>query len=356
MNWISPDKGLEVYLPNEFEPKTIEKLACFDLDGTLIKTKSGLGRPKNRDDWQWFGPNIITKLRHLAENEGYYIVICTNQSQFSEHIKEKIEIICELLGIPILVMVSTGYTKYRKPMIGFWDYLINLFPMVKKDNCFYVGDSISEEDYSKCDLLWAYNVGIKFYYSYHFFENLDDVLKNRIVPIPKIPDFTIKNNENCIQLTSISNYDIVVLIGPPAIGKSTFAKQLVNEYAYQCISLDDFETKGKFNKKLLEFLEMGFKIVIDNNNYALKSRNELLDNIVENRPNANILALKINPSSNQREIAEYLNFHRCYTQGKWIPAVVYNTYYKKYIAPTLKEGFNRIANYFIEYTGLDKYY
>ena len=39
------------------------KVAGFDLDGTLIKTKSGRTYPKNENDWDWWNPSVPKKLK-----------------------------------------------------------------------------------------------------------------------------------------------------------------------------------------------------------------------------------------------------------------------------------------------------
>jgi len=39
------------------------KIAAFDLDGTLIKTKSGYKIPKNGDDWMWWHDKVPKKLK-----------------------------------------------------------------------------------------------------------------------------------------------------------------------------------------------------------------------------------------------------------------------------------------------------
>lgn len=33
-------------------------IAGFDMDGTLISTKSGAKFPKNADDWQWWDKSV----------------------------------------------------------------------------------------------------------------------------------------------------------------------------------------------------------------------------------------------------------------------------------------------------------
>lgn len=80
-----------------------------------------------------------------------------------------------------MVLVSTGYTRYRKPMIGMWDYLINNAPCIIKGDCFYVGDAIDNKlEHSNCELIWTYNVGIQFYYSYAYFNSPEGGKSNRI--------------------------------------------------------------------------------------------------------------------------------------------------------------------------------
>ena len=63
-------------------PHTIKnKIAAFDLDYTLIQTKSGRRFPKDKDDWKLMFPNISDKLKKL---EGYSIVVFTNQKNIEK--------------------------------------------------------------------------------------------------------------------------------------------------------------------------------------------------------------------------------------------------------------------------------
>lgn len=53
------------------------KLHIFDVDGTLVSTKSGSTFRKSADDWQWL-PGRLEKLKDLREN-GVKLAIATNQ-------------------------------------------------------------------------------------------------------------------------------------------------------------------------------------------------------------------------------------------------------------------------------------
>lgn len=57
--------------------KTI-KLAAFDLDGTLITTKSGSSFPKDESDWKFFDRSVPKKFQEL-EASGWTIAIFSNQ-------------------------------------------------------------------------------------------------------------------------------------------------------------------------------------------------------------------------------------------------------------------------------------
>jgi len=78
------------------------------MDGTLIKTKSGLVFPKDCNDWQLLYPDVPGKLKQHHAN-GYKIVIFTNQAGLStgkfkiSDFKVKIEKIVQKMGVPIQV-------------------------------------------------------------------------------------------------------------------------------------------------------------------------------------------------------------------------------------------------------------
>ena len=145
--WDKRTKGLEVfaYLKKMESSAEKSKLACFDLDSTLIETKSGDIFPVDQDDWQWCSTRIKQML-HQYHQRGYDIVVLTNQANGAtngfEHIKQKIEKVCQDADIPILVLMSVGRNSpFRKPKSGFMEYLSFIYDQISLEDSFYVGDA-----------------------------------------------------------------------------------------------------------------------------------------------------------------------------------------------------------------------
>lgn len=78
------------------------------MDGTLIKTKSGLVFPKDYDDWQLLYVDVPNKLKELYKNS-YKIVIFTNQASIGSgkvninSFKNKLKNIVQRIGVPMQV-------------------------------------------------------------------------------------------------------------------------------------------------------------------------------------------------------------------------------------------------------------
>ncbi|XP_063724862.1 uncharacterized protein LOC134852923 isoform X2 [Symsagittifera roscoffensis] len=108
------------------------KIAAFDLDGTLITTKSGKKFAINDDDWKLlYGPKIQNKLLELV-NDGFILAIFTNQNGIKvgkgteEGFKKKCGQILNSLKIDAFVFVSILKDIYRKPRLGCWDLLFSM--------------------------------------------------------------------------------------------------------------------------------------------------------------------------------------------------------------------------------------
>lgn len=76
--WDMIENGL-CYMYTKKGVLASDKVAAYDMDGTLIKTMSGNVFPKNIDDWQMLYSEVVGKLKTLSK-EGYKIVVFTNQA------------------------------------------------------------------------------------------------------------------------------------------------------------------------------------------------------------------------------------------------------------------------------------
>ncbi|CAG8760566.1 4326_t:CDS:2, partial [Dentiscutata heterogama] len=106
-------------------------IAAFDLDETLITTKGVNKFPKDANDWKWLNKKVPERLTKLYE-EGYKIIIVSNQAGLNSEkknsdkrrsdFKNKIGQIADSLNVSFEIYASMGHDKYRKPMIGIWNY------------------------------------------------------------------------------------------------------------------------------------------------------------------------------------------------------------------------------------------
>ncbi len=186
---IYPDRRF-LAKDSALRPATPLKIASFDMDWTLIRTKTGNTFPKGKDDWLMLYDedkpgDSKKKLRSLHE-EGFQIVVFTNQAgvaigrQNVSDLNHKFKEIHSHVGVPIIFLAATVSNKVtgtgaemRKPQLGMWNYLLkSIYEVGEQDvdkvASFYCGDAAGRkqagfDDFSCDDMVFSINLGLKFY-------------------------------------------------------------------------------------------------------------------------------------------------------------------------------------------------
>ncbi|XP_065082814.1 uncharacterized protein F21D5.5 [Ochlerotatus camptorhynchus] len=335
-----------------------EKIAAYDLDGTLIKTKSGNVFPKTIDDWQIAFPEVPGKLKSLHKN-GFKIVLFTNQAGIArgklkiEDFKQKIGSIQAKLNIPFQVFVSTGKGKYRKPLPGMWDTLCQLKNdgvKVDKARSFYVGDAAGrpeqkkpvkrKKDFSCGDRLMAINVGLPFFIPEVHFQNAKDAEWTKPEFDPKL---ALENREilspHGSKLVS-SQLEVIIMVGFPGSGKSHFVTTHLQPKGYVPINRDTLGSWQKCTSLLESSLRSGKRAVVDNTNPDADSRKRFVD--IARKMKVPCRCFKMSVTYKQ---AKHNNTFRELTDRTHasINDMVFNMYKSKYQEPSLEEGFEEIV-------------
>ncbi|CAH2048603.1 unnamed protein product, partial [Iphiclides podalirius] len=353
-SWEAID-GAELYIYTSKGVKSSNKIAAFDMDGTLIKTKSGKVHPVDTNDWQLAFPVVPCKLKDQIDN-GYKIVILSNQAPIGkgrvkiEDFKKKIENLVTKINVPIQVYIATGKGFYRKPTPGMWKTLTekkNDGLPVDMLNSFYCGDAAGrvanwapgkKKDHSMADKLLAENLGLKFYTPEEFF--LGHSIAN--VPMAK-PDFIPKEivsepfNNNLIN----NDKEILVLVGYPGSGKSFLAKQIEQKssYKYVAVCRDVLGSWQKCVSEATRILQQGKSVVVDSTNPDVESRARWLTLAKDMKVECRCAKM-----TTSKAHAQHNNKFRELMKIKHLPVndIVFHTFKNKYQEPSTKEGFKEV--------------
>ena len=316
---------LKVVVGN-FKPSN--KIMAFDLDSTLITTKSGNKFPKNMDDWKLTDNALVAALRVCASS-GYAMVVFSNQGgikndvQKRKNMKNKFENVIKMLGISCVGYFATHDNEYRKPMMGMWKQFISDYSVnVSLSSSFYCGDAGSSKDFSQSDRMFANNIGLPFLYGYDAFlrhscgKNVSDVAP----AAPASPSVVVSNKEPNVDTTQNT---VFIMVGMPGSGKSYYAKKL----AQQCLSgvvinQDTLKTRAKVFKVYKDLLSSKEArcIFIDRTNAKIEDRIEFVTLAKNAGYKTAIIFVKTD-----EDTSKYLNMYRVAQFGeKKIPAIVYN--------------------------------
>lgn len=341
---------LLIYTPVDINHSST--IAAFDMDGTLIKTKSGNRFPKDYYDWELNGNNVIKKLKELHSKK-FKIVIFTNQAGIGRKqvklgdFKRKIESILKLIDVPIQVFISPGEGMYRKPMPGMWNALCdyqNNKVSINMEKSFYVGDAAGRpknwapkknRDHSSADRFFAANVGLKFFTPEEFFSGGPKPVYPELKFDPKnvvIPSFTFSPPDEL---------EVIVMVGGPASGKSFFCKTYLIPNGYAHINRDKLGSWQRCVQSLTDCLQRKQKVVIDNTNPDPESRKRYTAVVRQQKVKCRCFVmttphLQMLHNNKFRELTD-----KTHTK---VGEMVINSFRKNYQPPALNEGFSDIVN------------
>ncbi|XP_055377609.1 uncharacterized protein F21D5.5 isoform X2 [Condylostylus longicornis] len=350
------NNDLVVYTSSYSVPS--EKVAGYDLDWTIVKTKSGNVFPKDTNDWEIMLPEIPKKLKLLVQ-DGFKICIFTNQSGIGkgnfplEDFKKKIEAVQNRLNIPLQVFIATGRGIFRKPLPGMWNYLQdhkNGGVEISKERSFYVGDAAGrpetklpvkrKRDHSCVDRLFAFNIGVSFFTPEEHFQGKKkfEWVAPEYNPKTKIdssnlyePKTTQVPSENC---------EIIIMVGLPGSGKSTFSNEYLEPAGYKIINADILGNVQKCLYECEESIKLKKSCAIDNTNIDLESRKKFIN--LARKYDVDCRCFIMNTSF--AHIKHNLVF-RVLTDKDHskINEMILNAMKKKFVEPSLTEGFKEIV-------------
>ncbi|KAI9598403.1 polynucleotide kinase 3 phosphatase-domain-containing protein [Syncephalis fuscata] len=351
------------------DPAPRERVAAFDLDGTIYEVRGSHTHAKHADDWQWTFECVPERVRQLYE-EGYQIVFFSNQNGIrnTRHgttnpkklvFKEKLERVLAQLNVPVQVYAALQKDIYRKPRIGMWDSMMigQRKIIVDTSKSFYVGDAAGRpfdwapgkaKDHSDCDRKFAGNIGLPFYTPEEYFMKETPAIFSMDGINPKE---YIEREFPTLDATSIvsqlsNDLEVVVFAGMPASGKTSFYRKWFAPANYVHINQDNLRTKQRCSATAKEALSNGKSVVIDNTNPAMETRRDYIQLARDHGAKVRCFYFNTDPS-----LARHNNVFRAFTaplastdaiRNSLLPDVVFHTYRGQFVEPKIEEGFDEV--------------
>ncbi|XP_068785355.1 bifunctional polynucleotide phosphatase/kinase [Struthio camelus] len=333
------------------------QIAGFDLDGTLIGTKSGKVFPTGPEDWRILYPEIPKKLKQL-HSDGYKIVVFTNQLGLARgrlrpaDFQAKVEAVGQRLGVPLQVLVATGPGIYRKPVLGMWEHLCeqaNEGLAVSVEKSFYVGDAAGrppnwapgrkKKDFSCSDRLFALNAGLRFHTPEEFFLGwgpaafalpaFDPRALDPAAPLWDPPEAALVSPRP----------EVLVAVGFPGAGKTTFLRRHLLPAGYVHVNRDTLGSWQRCVAACQAALAQGRSVAVDNTNPDPESRQRYV--ACARAAGTPCRCLLFTASLQQ---AQHNNRFREMTESGHVPVsdVVLLSYKRRFVAPEEAEGFAQV--------------
>ncbi|KAF2018169.1 PNK3P-domain-containing protein [Aaosphaeria arxii CBS 175.79] len=362
------------------------KIAAFDFDSTLITPASGKRFGRDATDWKWWHSSVPGKLRSLHD-DGYLVAVVSNQGGISlkpnpktvksdqkrlADFKGKVSAVFTQLDLSISVYAATARDGYRKPRTGMWqelleDYDLEAADAVDLENSFFVGDAGGREavtggvpkDHSCGDRDFAANVGIAFHTPEEYF------LQESVRPFVREFDPTVFLDEVAAKPESATQkpfentnpVDIVLFVGSPGAGKSSFYWRHLQPLGYGRVNQDILKSREKCLQAATAFIQEGTSVVVDNTNADPDTRAHWT--ALAKKLNVPIRCVLFTASP---KLCEHNDTVRALNVGpetnpesrQILPKLAFTGYASRYREPQDAEGFQDIVKVDFQFEGNDE--
>ncbi|KAJ7492183.1 polynucleotide kinase 3 phosphatase-domain-containing protein [Mycena latifolia] len=361
--WLKPlgPNGSCLHAVN-LSPQSSAKVAAFDLDGTVIASKP-FSAPQL--PWHWWNAGVPAKLAEAA-SDGYSIVLISNQAGLKagkeKEWKKKIALIAAALpDLPFRLFAAIAKDNYRKPMTGMWGELERLYAedgvQIDKALSFFVGDaagryysnSQKRKDFASTDRKWALNVDIQFHTPEEYFlgKPVDPNFNFKGFHVSSLPSLPLYTPSSSPLLPDPPAQELVLFVGYPCLGKTTFFRQHFEPAGYLHINQDALKTREKCVRAVQEALAAGKKCVVDNTNCDAYTRKYYIDVATKHKVPVRCMFF-----TGSLELAWHNNLYRAYglpssvTDRKpprdVLPKQAFKTFKESLEEPALSEGLTQI--------------
>ncbi|KAG0144502.1 hypothetical protein CROQUDRAFT_659941 [Cronartium quercuum f. sp. fusiforme G11] len=352
-------------------PKPSSKIAAFDVDGTLIRVKSGKKFPNGQNDWLLWSSSIPKKLKQI-HLEGFTILLISNQNfngpKPEKDFERKIPQVARALGVPFRIFAAREKDRFRKPLTGMWDeFVANWNDGIQPDlqQSYYVGDAAgrpalgtTKKDWNDTDRKWALNVGVPFFTPEEFFlgqaPRTDFILSGfdpksydhdqpawhpSTTPLaygPILESTELGDNMECEKI------EIVIFVGPPGIGKTTLYNQHFATRGYHHVNQDKLKTFEKCLESVRQTIGSGKPCVVDNTNPSQRTRSAYVKLARELQCEVRCLVF-CSPIELARHNNVYRAIYRTEVESRQLlPGLAFEAFKKNFEEPSLDEGFDEI--------------
>jgi len=228
--------------------ESISKAASFDLDGTLLHWRIA-GWPSKFEHYELWNASVITKIRSLYDNDGYKLIIFTNQGAIrsalsgkkANFVKSLLEWLISEINRPVHVLMSCDKKKgFHKPNPGMWDMCeqhCNGGQPFSIHESFFVGDSVIGDGDAQggVDERFAQNVGasrkgtLQFYSPERYFgpSGISQRKKTGVMQAYRKPPVSALVARTALIGGYLEGPLLLLLAGVQGSGKSTFCQNLL---------------------------------------------------------------------------------------------------------------------------------